>query len=167
MTARERAVEADVSGDIRLAIDLYEELVVSAEATIRDYVNLAFLYWQCTEFGFASAMKLDEDFIARSEQRHVDMLGEAEERFGPNPEVQFWRRYLAWAYLGEPDFTVEAKRMLAEGVTAAAFYLFTVSDGKECRDEALDILEAARSVPTHMSKYVASIIESTLAQSGD
>jgi hypothetical protein len=97
------AFTADRAGDLQVAASRYEELLASGGATLETVLNLAVLYWQATDTGMAAAQRLPPEFLATAGRRFPELLEEAARRFPMSTEVRFWRRYIAWADLGEPS----------------------------------------------------------------
>lgn len=162
------AVAADRRGELKLAAAGYEEVLTGGEASLEVLLNLAVLYWQATDTGMAAAKKLSPDFLATAGRRFPELLAEAERRFPTSTEPRFWRRYIAWADLGEPFGGDECWELLREGPAALvpAVHLFAVSQGKEAEAEALELLRRCQEDGTTRARYVASVIQGVLKRAG-
>lgn len=162
------ALDADRRGDLPLAAALYEELLAKGEASLEVLLNLAILYWVATDPGMAAAIRWGADFWQTAARRFPELLSEAESRFPTSVEPRFWRRYIAWADLGEPFDEDECRALLREDPAnpLPALYLFATSHGKEAQTEALELLRRCREDGTTRAGYVVSVLESALRQAG-
>ncbi len=157
------AREADRHGDIVNAAALYEAALQAEEWSIEAVLDLIVLYWQATDPGEAAARHLSRDFLDIAGRRIPELLREAQRRYPGHGEVAFWTSYIAWADLGDEIDESEYRRLLREGATLTpAVYLFSASDGKEARPEALQLLELCRGQGTSRAKYIVSVIEARL-----
>lgn len=158
------ALEADRAGEIELAAAHYEKVLLAGDASLVALVNLALLYWQATDPGLAATKKLRPSFLAIAGRRIPELLDEAQRRFPHSTEVRFWKRYIAWADLGEKLDSAYCRQLLQEDPTtpAPALYLFSTSDGDEAVTEAHELLGACHRSGTTGARYTASVIESTL-----
>lgn len=163
MTHKE-ALQLERAGDIPGAVALYEQSL--AVAPLEVMIDLAVLYWQITDYGFWSTLGLPVALVDLGATRSAEVLDEAQRRFPNVPAPIFWRKYIAWADVGEPLSLDDCRRWLAQDPTSLepALYLFMISQGKECRPEAMALLHEARAHGSTRSKYIASVIESV---SGD
>jgi len=159
MKTLSRAIELEAKDDIVDAAEAYERLLAQGDAPAEAYVNAAFLYWQATELGFSATKHLDEKFVERAGIRYEQILEEASCRFPEDPEVAFWRRYLAYVSLGEPEFESDCKLITEKGTTLVPyFYLFAASDGRKHAEEAANLLQCCASTPTYKNRYILSVI---------
>jgi hypothetical protein len=92
---------ADSQGNVTEAISLYESLIVEGSAEFIDYVNLICIYFNCLDLGYASARKVGAEIEKNCSTRAFELIDEAEEKFGKNDELTFWRSYIP--YLGWGD----------------------------------------------------------------
>lgn len=161
------ALSADRAGDLMGAASRYEELLAGGAATPDTLLNLAVLYWQATDPGMAAAQKLPPEFLAKAGERFPELLAEAEHRFPGRTEPRFWRRYIAWADLGEPLDGGECLELLREdpGSLVPAMHVFAVSQGKESEPEARELLQRCHADGTTRSRYMASVIEGVIRRS--
>ncbi|QSQ18776.1 hypothetical protein JY651_25800 [Pyxidicoccus parkwayensis] len=161
------AISLEREGRIEQASTLYEEALASGERTLQVFLNLAILYWQSTDPGLSSARGLSPRFVAKAGARIPTLLSDARSEFPHSAEVEFWRRYIAWADLGEPFSTDECRKLLHEAPSTLvpAMYLFSLSQGRECHQEALELLETCRADGSTRARYVCSVIESELKRS--
>ena len=161
------AVNADEEGDLIRAAALYEECLPGG-LTLGALLNLAVLYWQATDFGFLSAKNLPKEFVKRAGGRIAEVLQVASERFPGAEEVEFWKRYIAWADLGEP-FSPDECQALTErrpDYGEPMMYLLPATHTAEYRGKAQAALSAYRGQRTVRASYVTSVLESALQQAG-
>lgn len=162
------SVAADRKGELQSAAAGYEEALAGGKASLEVLLNLAVLYWQATDTGMAAAKKLSPEFLAVADRRSPELLSEAHRRFPTSTESRFWRRYIAWADLGEPFGSDECRELLQEdpAVLVPAMHLFAVSQGKEAEAEALELLRRCQEEGTTRTRYVASVIQGVLKRAG-
>jgi hypothetical protein len=161
---QDEAVMAEQSGDILHAVELYEACMNDAP---EDYlINLAVLYWQMTDYGFSTTLRLTSEVVARAGTRVSEVLDAAERRYPHSAAVAFWKRYIAWADLGDPFDPEDCRELLRKNpqYLEPAMYLFSVSQGREHEREALMLLAQCEQTGTVRARYVASVIASAQAQ---
>lgn len=159
-----RAIEADRSGRLVEAADLYEALLDSEHESVEVFLNLLVLYWQVTDFGFWVGHGLPEEFVGRAGQRLHDLLEDGVKKYEENIEAISWKRYILWADLDEPFSTEDCLALLEQDRRASIpiMVLFTRSEGTRWREEALILLEECRQEGTTRAGYVQSIIDAVL-----
>lgn len=159
-----KALEADRNGQIERAADEYESALANDANDLVATVNLLVLYWQSTDYGFSLAHRLSQPFIANAGTRLAQLLNIARERFPECPEVLFWTRYIVWADRGDA-FDVDECRVLLKrypDYLEPAMALFSLSQGKEAADMAIELLNRCRADNTTRSRDVSSVIEGVL-----
>jgi len=96
------AREADKEGDVRGAIGLYEEVVVSGEADFTDILNLVVLYFSCMDLGYASAHSVGRNIEEIASSRALELISSAEKQYGSNDELLYWRSIIPYHGWSEP-----------------------------------------------------------------
>lgn len=126
------ALAADRAGEIEAAAARYENVLVAGERSLQILLNLALLYWQATDVGLAASNKLSPDFLATADRRFPCLLEEAQRLFPESTEPRFWKRYIAWADLGEPLDSDECRELLREdpAVLAPAIHILRLQPGE-------------------------------------
>ncbi len=124
---------AELEGRIEEAADAYEAAFEN-HPTIETALDLALLYWQSTDFGFARGRALDTAFIARAGTRFPELLSWAVRAFPGRTEAEFWRRYISWADLGAPLSIAECLDWMREDPTheVPAMHVFAQTQGAQC-----------------------------------
>ena len=97
--ARSRAAGLDAEDRPLEAATAYEEALATEDADLDLYLRLAGIYLVCQDFGYISAKKLSDAFVAQAWQRYNEVLDEAERRFGTSDRIEFWRHYGRWRVL--------------------------------------------------------------------
>ena len=162
------ALSADRAGDIESAAANYEAALADGYRSLDALLNLALLYWQATDPGLSGAKKLGPELLAVAARRLPELLDEAQKRFPDRTETRFWKRYIAWADLGEPFEEDECRELLQEDPTALApaMYLFAISEGRAARAEADELLRRCREDGTTGARYVLSVLEGVAKRQG-
>jgi hypothetical protein len=158
------ATQLDIDQKIQAAADKYEKILKSAGAPLEVFLNLAFIYWESTDYGFNTAHGLPSDFIQRAGRRYIEVLNEARKRFTDNPEVEFWQKYFDYVTLGEESFIDHCRTLIDKGGVPDAVYIHLFS---ECPDPAYipylqRLLVESEKLPTTKNRYIASVIRSLL-----
>jgi len=155
------ALHEDMDGDVVEAADCYEQAVQAGDAPLEAYLNLAVLYWQCTDYGFNAGHKLGAEFIGRAGERYPTLLQEADQCFPDRPEVKFWMLYCDFITLGGLPFVEECERLVKNTSEPLVpyFYLYSSSNGRGYEREASRLLRECLKQPTVKNKYIASVIE--------
>ncbi len=73
----DRALELEKQDKIEEAAREYEHGISEGNAKLEAYLNLAFLYWQSTEYGFNVSLGLSKDFIDLAATRYTELLTDA------------------------------------------------------------------------------------------
>jgi len=162
------ALAADGAGNLEVAAAAYEASLAGDERTLTALLNLALLYWQATDFGLSTAKNLDPEFVAKAGERFPVVLAEAHRAFPESTEVQFWKKYIAWADLGEEFSLDECRKLLQRDPTTLvpAMYLFAQTRGDAYQEEALELLRQCQQEPTTKNRYVASVLAGVLKRKG-
>lgn len=158
------AIASDRAGDMAAAAAAYEEALATGERSLSAFLNLAILYWQATDFGISANNKLEQRLITHAGARFPILLAEAQRAFPQSAEPEFWRRYIRWADLGE-EFPVDACRELLQRdptTLVPAMHQFSLTQGREGHDQALELLRQAREDGTARGRYVTSVVEGVL-----
>lgn len=160
--AEERPVEA---------IAAYEAATRQVDANIDSYINLAVLYFSCFDLGYAAYHKLPKEIFEHSLDHALELLDEAEQRFGRDPDVEFWRLYMRFIYLEDSD--EQAFYRLATTVDSLLPYLYLYAftfDGppgqgrhpEVYRSQAEQLLELVKEGMTEKDRYIRSVLEAAL-----
>lgn len=163
MSAREEAATFDAADRPVEAARAYEMAITEAGADLDTFLNLAVLYFQCTDHGYLSHHRLSNDFIAHSWERANQLLLEAAARFGAHPEIEFWRKYFAFVVLGAEPFFEECEALVRSGISLVPyFYLFTSPNGERHRQQAQRLFESVAAGRTAKERYIRGILEKRL-----
>lgn len=162
------AIAADRAGRLEAAAAAYEAILAGDERSLVARLNLALLYWQATDFGLSTAHTLDPTFVAHAGERYPMLLVEAHQSFPESTEVQFWRKYIPWADLGEEFSLDECRELLQRDPTklVPAMYLFGKAQDGTYQDEALELLRQCQREPTTGNRYIGSVVEGVLKRKG-
>lgn len=158
------ALATDRQGRIQDAAAAYEDVLLSTPDDFTSTINLAVLYWQATDVGISATEHLPPEFVALAGKRFRELLEAAEERFPRQPELLFWRQYIAWADLGDPFDPEDCRELLRQHseYLEPAFMLFSISGGEEAEAEAMTLLEHCTEYPIARCRYIASVIRGVL-----
>jgi hypothetical protein len=85
----------------------------------------------------------------------LQLLDEAESRFGRNDEIEFWRRYFCFISLGEDESIMERARFVSSRSLIPYFYLFLSGDGQAYYSEAQKLLEQVKNGRTAKSDILS------------
>jgi hypothetical protein len=162
------ALRLDREGRMEDATLAYEALLSHDPRNVTAIVNLIVLYWQATDFGVSATRDLSTSFVARAGERLQELLASANERFAEDPQVWFWRKYIAWADLGVPLDVQDCRNMLRlrPEYLEPALVLFSSSGGTEAEAEAAQLLNQCSQVGTARCRYVTSVIQGVLTRGG-
>jgi hypothetical protein len=162
--SHELALAEERAGRIAQAADAYEVELSRAVPTLAALMNAVVLYWQSTDYGFSTANGLSAEFVDRAAERFRGWLTKALALYPNAGEPRFWRKYIAWADLGETLSVDECKELLSSDPTTLvpAMHIFAVSRGEDCANEAARLLEECQREPTVRAKYIASVLQGVL-----
>jgi hypothetical protein len=151
--------EALTAKIIRTA-DGYEAIVAQGNAPVEVYINLAVLYWQCTEPGFLVSTNFNLTFFKRAGERYPEVLNEAARKYAQHSEVQFWQLYCDYITLGNPPFEEQCIALTKhpDCPLVPYFYLFSARQGQAYQEEATRLLDCCRASLSLKSCYIISVI---------
>lgn len=143
----------------------YEILLQEDETTLETFLNLAVLYFTCTDFGYSAHHHLLPEFSAQAYDRSLEILDRAQGKFGEHSEITFWKLYFPFVLLGEQPFNAECTRLVASGESLVPyFYLFAYVDQEKHRTQAEQLLKAVQGGMTARERYIKSILEGAITR---
>lgn len=161
MTFQELAKIADARDYPREAALAYEIVLQQYEANLDTFLDLAVLYFVCTDFGYSAHHHLLPEFSAKAYERALEILDKAEKRFGQETEISFWRQYFQYVVLGDEPFVETCEQLVHSGSSLIPyFYLFTSLKGEKYRPQAQQLFEMVKDGATAKKRYIRSILES-------
>jgi hypothetical protein len=150
LDAQDRPIEAAES---------YERAISESSGGLEAYLNLAAIYFQCADPGYAAHHRLSREFIDTAARRFYEVVAQAQDRFPADGEAGFWRLYYDFVHLGANDFSEEAAAIVRKtGALAPVFYLFTRPDGERYREQASQLYRRAAEGGTTRDRYIASVL---------
>ncbi len=138
----------------------YEISICAADADLDLYLNLAVLYFECMDFGYAAHHHLSENFVSGAWDRAFQVLARAEERYGRHAEIEFWRMYIPYIYGGGEPIDDACKDLARREESLVPYmYLFTSSGKKKYAEQAQELLNLVKDGITERERYIKSILE--------
>lgn len=161
MTSLEKARLLDAKDEPVQATEAYEQAIEQSDANLDTFLDLAVLYFTCTDGGYLAVHHLSNEFVRKAGVRMYEVLEHAEDQYDERSEILFWRLYFRWIWgEGEP-FLKEAEQLAARGESLVPyFYLFSASNGKKYREEAQHLFDLVKNASTARKRYIKSILES-------
>lgn len=153
------ATLAEAQGRMLEAADLYEAVIDQPDAPAISFLNLVVLYWQSTDAGVSGTLGLSPQAVTHAGHRLPEILRRASECFPDSTEVRFWRRYIAWADLGEPLEVSWCEELLKDDPESLVPALFPFIQGQGHEDEVSRLLEIVRNEQTTRAKYIRSVVQ--------
>jgi hypothetical protein len=159
MTSLDEARDLDAADERVAAAKKYEEALRTGDDGLAALLDLAVLYFTLLDPGEAAAHHVGREFLDQAWERANELLREAEERFGRNSEIDFWRRYFAFIVLGEEPFVADCRRIAnSDESLVPFFYLWSESGGDEYRKEAEALYKRVSAGRTARERYVRSMV---------
>lgn len=159
MSFFEQARQLDVQDRPVEAAEAYERAIGESNEGSEPYLNVAVIYLQCADPGYAAFHHLSPAVTAHAERRFFELLEQAHKRFPNDGEARFWRLYYDFVHLGGNDFTDEALAIARDTNTLVPFfYLFTRPGGERYRDQALNLYRMVNRGGTTRDRYIASVL---------
>jgi hypothetical protein len=142
------------------AIQNYEKGIADGDAPLSAYLDLALVYLNCCDFGYASFHKLPEALEKEAYECAIRVLNAAEMQHGYNVEVTFWRHLAELRVIGTELSDSVLKTLLNENQSLVPYYFaFLKSDEKLYRDEAKRLKIQVSEKKTSRQRYIAGILE--------
>lgn len=162
------AVELDIAKNVPAAILAYEKVIEQGNALLDAYINLAFIYWESSNpfesslFDFRGGRELLED-LGQAWDLCEATLDKAEQIYGKETEIVFWKRYFNYITIGE-NFSLEERLELVKKPGSSNIPYFSIyilsEDTPEFRLFAQDLYTEAINQPTTKNRYIISMLES-------
>ncbi|MAS38355.1 MAG: hypothetical protein CL610_30440 [Anaerolineaceae bacterium] len=157
MSQYELAVQLDVEQKLEEAANLYEAVIKESNAPLDSFINLACLYWVSSQPGSSAR----GEFYTRAGERMYEVLDEAQERFGKQPEIVFWRLYFNQITLGEPTFLDQALDLVGQHNSSSVIYFYLYAEGNDDYIPFVRRLyEDAQNLKTTKNRYILSFLDS-------
>jgi tetratricopeptide (TPR) repeat protein len=166
MTNLASARREEAAGRPAQAIGAYEKALAEEAVDLDAYLDLAVLYLNCCDFGFAAHHKLPPDLEAGAYEKALEVLRKAEAAFGNHSEIEFWRRYLRFAVLGE-DLTIDDVLRLINKDESLVPYLFVAgAAGHSYAGELQQLRKEVAPGRTTRQRYVRGFLDRDAKLSG-
>jgi hypothetical protein len=163
MTYREEAEALDAEDRPLEAAAAYRAAIANSQADLSTYVNLAVLYFEISDEGYSAHHRLPDELFKTAIGRAHEVLDQAEARFGPEPELEFWRRYIARIRQGGEEFFEEAERMVGTGKTLVPYFYVIAGPRRQAFVEgARTLLDSVRGGRTQRERYVRAVLQSQM-----
>lgn len=160
MTFRSMALSFDAQKKPIEAAWAYEITINEPDCELEIFLNLAMLYFEFRDFGYAAHHHLSDDFVSGAWQRAFEILELAEERFGDQTEVIFWQAYFSYIYEENEQIDNICRKLVSRKDSLVPYlYLFTSSDKEEYSDKIQQLLETVKGGETERKRYIRSVIE--------
>lgn len=162
------ALDLDLRQDVLPCAAAYTDAMVEPSAPLEVFINLAFLYWNCTDPGFSGAHHLDSQFVRLAGDRYGEVLQAALTRWPHAVEPQFWEKYFDFAGLGGPDFVDECLGWAqAPGAPdVLALHIYDQTGDERWLPTVARLLREAEHCPTTKNRYIASVLRGDLQRLG-
>jgi len=145
--------------------DPAEALERQAAATPDDLgvlIDLVVHYSMMLDPGISAACGLTAADMAKAGTRREQLFALGAARFGDSPRLEFWRRYLHWADLGEP-FPEDDCRALASADPTnpePALYLFACCGDPQAEPAARELFRRVQGVESERARYIRAVLDS-------
>lgn len=158
MTSSELALRFDSLEQPLEAAWAYEVAIQEPSARIELFLNLAVLYFEFNDFGYAAFHKLSEDVVGAAWDRGIAVLDLAESRHGPDTEVVFWREYFAYIYRDNPRMDIVLRELAKQGSPIAAAFS-KASSGPTLHDKLEELRAHVKEGRTERERYLRGILK--------
>jgi hypothetical protein len=158
MTSLQTARQYDAQGDPVRAIEWYERALNEGPCLVDLFIDLAMVYFICTDFGYASAKRLPQELAASAYRRAQETLSRAEATHGSSAEILFWRKYFEFIVLGAGEFKQEATRLAQQGTLVPYVHLYSRFASDKFSDEARLLMQSVSGVHTAKARYIRSVL---------
>jgi hypothetical protein len=141
------------------ALVKYEMAFSNNEGELKDYINAAVLLFVIQDYGTVFHHKIPQGIVDEAWGKSMNFLENAEKLFGPNPEIDFWKPYFAFALHGEPSFEDEARRMMKKGTDIPCFHIISDANDLEMLEKCRSLFKEVSSGETAKERYIKSVLE--------
>ena len=163
MSLRDAAVQIDSREEPQAAAAAYEAAIAGGEESLATFLDLAVLYWVCTDGGYMAHHHLPNDFVSFAERRARELLDEAEERVGAHSEIEFWRYYFDHISYGLPARAEFCQELAERGPSLVPyFHLYALAADEQYRPQAEALRTLVEARRTERERYVWSVLGSSL-----
>jgi hypothetical protein len=138
----------------------YEKLISDSIYELDCLINLSFLYWNSTDYGFNSAKNLSLEFIHFASNRYLEILDIIDKVYENHPVSKFWRLYFNMISFGEDNFESQCMEIIKdERVTLDPyFYLYLMSHNSNFTPQVSSLVLHCNENPSHKSRYILAVL---------
>lgn len=163
MTMLDVAREADRERRLVEAAEAYERVMRDEMPELDVYLDAAVLYMEASDFGVASGLHLPDAFYQVAIPNALRALENARARFGEQPDIAFWTRYVRWICLGPDIDLAEALALERAGAKDVYLYLAQVDEvAPQFAAQSAALLESVSEERTERERYLKSVLDSAL-----
>jgi tetratricopeptide (TPR) repeat protein len=157
----EKALNCDRLNKPIEAIKLYEQLIQLGEADCNIYINLAIIYFECFDLGYAEYHKIPEDIRICSLDRALELLELSKEDNTGYSEKVFWVKFIKSLYFGDDEVIDFCQESIKHEINYLLpyFYLFAFKHCEQYKSKAYDLYKKIRSGETEKERYIRSILQ--------
>jgi hypothetical protein len=156
------AIDLDINGHAMEAAAKYEQALDDADVPVEAYLNLAVLYWRCTDIGYSSSRRLPAQFVRHAGRRIDDVLRRAEEKYPDSYAAIGWRKLIHFLDLGDDVVAEHCRQNLHRNCEPCLLYYTLTEDPIIDVAELSMLLTRALREPTARSQYIASVVQPRL-----
>jgi len=161
MTPEEQARKADAEDKPLQATMAYERVLNEGGGDLQFCLDAALVYLQCCDGGYIAAHRLPSDLVQRAYERALQILDQAERRFGAYNELDFWRYYLDFLVLGRDADPRKCEAIAVRGPSLVPyFHLYALSGGERFESQARQLLEEMKEGRTARQRHIRSVLKS-------
>jgi len=156
------ALQLDAQRDPLVAAWAYEIAITSDDAESDAFLNLALIYFQCADFGYATANLIPDAFANSCLTRAFEILTIVKDRIGDSTEIEFWTSYFSSVYFEEKGIQDKCRQLADKGDSLLPFTYLFVAGESQYVSQARELLKIVRSGLTERERYIKSLIQGAL-----
>ncbi len=156
----QQAYNLEGQGDALGALKIYEEAFAQGEGNSNDYIRAAFILFVIQDYGFRAEHEVPSDIISRAWPDSMTYLGVASRNIAQKQEAYFWKKYFAYALLGESDFIDDCNDSIQEGCLMPYVYLInTDPSNAKYVEKAKQLYSSVKEDFSFKAQYIKSILQ--------
>jgi hypothetical protein len=162
----DKAIQADIANDLKIAISLYEECLLEENSTLDVFLNLGIIYWDISfDYGASSNFIADgvfsEEEVAGFSSKYNETLNKAKLIYPDNVELEFWMKYIKeLTNYSDHNSCGEFRKLVKRDPECLTpyFYLGVLCDDKSVAHQTQKLKAELLNTPTYKNKYLLSFL---------
>lgn len=155
------AVTKDIEKDYLSAVQLYEKSVKEEGMPLDAVINLAFLYWQFSDYAFNTNNKIPKEYVQIGADLYSEVLDKGLVKYPDVAELHFWKKYILHRMIFDDLTEKEVKEIIDNynNTSLVPYFFLYLTDEEKYNKERGQLLEYCNKRRTAKNLYIIALLE--------